>query len=199
MKLLLQSSTPAATGKMPAFRKELIKVGKYVKDSTKQVLDVTKDTLNHWVKTFDAWTKNGNKVPVPNGHTNDATANKGWVKKLEVVGDSLYGVMELLDETLAKTTDISICIEPKVVDGKGNIYESIITHVALTTTPVVPGLAGFETLSLSLDDDASGLNVMDKVVLARRKAAGMEDEPVTDGENAMEKEVNRRIRNAERK
>ena len=136
---------------MPRYRKELIKVGKYVKDSTKQAFEVTKETLEHWVSEFNKWVNAGNRVPIPLGHAREGLpeANQGWVTAMVVEGKSLFGIMEILDPDLALTTDVSICVEPQVVDGKGHKYKSIITHVALCTDPVVPGLGEFETLSLS--------------------------------------------------
>ena len=136
------------------FRKQLIKVGSYVKDSTKQEFTVALDTLNHWVKTFDLWLSNGNKVSVPLTHAvaGSGADNQGWVTELSVEGDSLFGVIELKDPALALTSDVSIYVPAKAVDGKGIEYIAPITHVALCTDPVIPGLESFEKLELSLGD-----------------------------------------------
>lgn len=152
LQLQTSSPTPVSTDGMPKYKKEIIKVGKYVKASTNQTLDVDLELLNHWKNMFDLWTNNGNKVPVPLGHEREGMpeANAGWVLSMYVEENSLYAVIELLDDTLALTTDVSVCIESKVIDGKGVEYSSIITHVALCTDPVVPGLSKFEKLSFSL-------------------------------------------------
>lgn len=133
------------------YRKELIKVGSYVKASTNQAFKVTKEILSHWANTFHRWVSAGNKVPIPLGHGREGQpeANAGWVTNMFVDDGVLVGIMNILDPQLALTTDVSICVEPDVVDGKGNKYSSLITHVALCTDPVVPGLKDFETLSLS--------------------------------------------------
>ena len=133
------------------FRKEVIKIGKYIHPATKKAFEITVDTLNHWVSTFNRWIGNGNKVPIPLGHSkvNNPEANAGWVTGLAVDGDSLVGIMELSDPKLALTTDVSICVEPEIVDGKGVKYSNIISHIALCTDPVIVGLEKFTKLSLS--------------------------------------------------
>jgi len=152
------------------YRKELIRVGQYVKAATNQRINVTKERLNHWVKTFSQWIANGNKVPIPAMHERegDPLANQGWVTSLFIKGNSLYGIMELFDETLALVSDVSIAVPNEITDGKGNKYKQPITHVALTTTPVVSGLEDFIKLSLS-----TGENNMDfiKKIAAKLKIA----------------------------
>lgn len=157
---VLQLSTSPATelglsvSGLTQFRKELIRVGSYVKNSTKQSFTVALETLNHWVKTFDLWLANGNKVSIPMAHdrAGDTESNQGWVTAMSVEGNSLYGVMELKDPALALTSDVSIYVPVEVVDGKGIKYKVPITHVALCVDPVIPGLESFEKLELSLGD-----------------------------------------------
>lgn len=133
------------------FRKEVIKTGRYIHPDTKQEFEVTVETLNHWKATFDRWTANGNQVPIPLGHEQDGKPekNQGWVTEMAVEDNSLYCIMELVDPELALTTDVSICVEKKIIDGKGNVYDTLITHVALCTHPVIAGLEDFQKLSLS--------------------------------------------------
>ncbi len=133
------------------FRKEVIKVGKYIHPATKKAFEITVDTLNHWVSTFNRWIGNGNQVPIPLGHSKvyNPEANAGWVTSLAVDGNSLVGIMELSDPKLALTTDVSICVEPELTDGKGVKYSNIISHIALCTDPVIAGLDKFMKLSLS--------------------------------------------------
>jgi hypothetical protein len=175
--LQLQTLPPVEIG-LDQYRKELIKVGKYVKVSTNQTFEVTLATLNHWVQEFSRWTANGNKVPVPLGHdkANRPEDNAGWVTSMFVEDNSLYGIMELTSAELALTTDVSICIEPKVTDGKGERYQSIITHVALCVDPVVPGLNEFETLSLSLSIGETNMEFVKKIA----KLLGMSDDAPTE-------------------
>jgi len=146
------------------FRKELVKVGRYFKEKTGQAFEVTTDTIDHWVLTFNRWIANGNKVPVPLSHdrANEPESNQGWVHKLWREDNTLVGLMELSDASLALTTDVSICVQGEVIDGKGQKYTQPITHVALCTDPVIPGLEKFEKLSLS-----NGDTKMDKKKLAK--------------------------------
>jgi len=145
------------------YRKELVKVGRYFKAKTGQAFEVTRDTIDHWVVTFNRWTANGNHVPIPLSHdrAHEPEANRGWVHKLWREDDTLVGLLELNDENLALTTDVSICVQGEIIDGKGQKYLQPITHVALCTDPVIPGLDKFWKLSLSKGDSK-----MDRKVLA---------------------------------
>ncbi len=153
--MILQLQTfPACQAGLNRFRKELIKVGHYVKASTDQKFNITLQTLEHWVNEFNRWVTNGNKVPIPPGHdnANDPEKNQGWVESLFVEGNSLYGILELLNPRLALVTDVSISVPAEVIDGKGNKYVNPIDHVALCVDPVIGGLEGFDKLSLSNGD-----------------------------------------------
>ncbi len=133
------------------FRKELIKVGSYFKQSDQLQFAVDRSMLDHWAATFFAMKVNGVKVPVPSGHTTDPDRNRGWV--LDIAAKETLGrVIELVGERikLAGTNDVSIYAEPSFTDGRGNKYEWPILHVALCTDPVVPGLRPFEMLMMSM-------------------------------------------------
>ncbi len=140
--------------RLTRYRKELIKVGQYVKTSAGLAFSVTLDTLHHWQTSFDRWIKNGNKVPIPLGHgaAGDPGKNQGWVRSMFVEGDSLIGILELSNPELALTTDVSIFVPVDHIDGRGQKYDQPIAHVALCTDPVIPGLEGFQQLSLSLGE-----------------------------------------------
>ena len=145
---------PACSVGLNKYRKEILKAGHYVKESAGQEFDITVRTLDHLIKTFSLWVAGGNKVSVPLGHerANLPEFNKGWVDSLFRDGDSLFAILELSDPELALTTDVSVCIEAEFVDGKGIKYENVLTHVALTTSPVVGGLSNFTKLSLSIGE-----------------------------------------------
>lgn len=163
IEMILQLKTPPASslglseGGLTRFKKELIKVGSYIKGSTQQSFTVAADTLTHWVKTFDLWLANGNKVAIPLAHdrAGDVATNQGWVTQLFIEGESLFGIMELKTPELALTSDVSIYVPLEVVDGKGIRYMQPITHIALCTDPVIPGLESFEKLSLSNKGDTN--------------------------------------------
>lgn len=150
----LKLNRDASGASVYRFKKEVIKVGKFYKDTQDFAFEVTHDTLDHWEKTFDAWTAMGNKVSVPIGHEGygDPEENRGWVTDLYVEGDSLIGVFELVGEDaseLAAASDVSIYAPPKEIDGLGNEYIYPVTHICLTTVPVIPGLSKFEAIAAS--------------------------------------------------
>jgi hypothetical protein len=134
------------------FRKELIRVGTYC---TSDGLEFTVDesSIDNWSAQFSRMCSNGVKVPVPTSHTNDSTANRGWMVDIFREGQSLIGVVDLVGEdaiAMAGRTDVSIFSPAHHTDGKGNTYDWPITHVALCTDPVIPGLDGFVPLAASL-------------------------------------------------
>lgn len=148
------------TAGLTRYTKELIKIGSYVKDSAALAFEVTHDTLVHWRDTFHRWIANGLKVGIPLGHdaADKPEKNQGWVLDMYVEGDALVGVLELKDPELALTTDVSIFVPGQHTDGRGNKYVQPIQHVALCTNPVIPGLKGFEQLSLSEGVSSMKLN-----------------------------------------
>ena len=173
LKLSTESGQPAQR-----FRKELIRVGHYVKATDGLDFDVTREALDHWVMSFGKMKEAGVSVPVPIGHTQDATANRGWVREMFREGDSLYGVIELIGTdaiALAGRTDVSIFSPPASIDGRGTQYLRPITHVALVTDPVVPGLAGFEAIAASL----ASVNPKDVTILQRKEPIAMADPILT--------------------
>jgi hypothetical protein len=72
------------------FRKELIRVGRYVKAADGIEFEVTHRTLRHWIMEFARMKANGVRVPIPNGHHNagNADQNRGYVESLIVDGDA---------------------------------------------------------------------------------------------------------------
>jgi hypothetical protein len=154
------------------YRKELITTGKYIKAADGIEFEVTDDTLNHWVLAFAQWTASGNKVPVPLTHDNadNPENNRGWVVDEFREGDSLIGLIDLIGEDadkLAASSDVSIYTPKKYTDGRGNVYTWPITHVALCTNPLIPGLKGFEAIAASLAQPIKQeTKIMDHKVLA---------------------------------
>jgi len=150
------------------FLKELIKAGHYVKECDGLEFDVTPRLLEHWAATFARMRANGLNVPVPNGHTHDGAANRGWVRHLFRAGDSLYGVVDLVGDgiPMAATNDVSIYAVPEFTDGHGNRYRWPILHVALCTDPVVPGLAGFLPIAAALDSPPADVPVFQRQTVA---------------------------------
>jgi hypothetical protein len=148
-----RAASAAEGGDVPRRRytKQLIRVGEYHIDG--RVLRVTPDTLRHWEATFSRMKTNGVKVPLPEGHTDAPGKNRGWVHGMWVEDDALVGEVEAVGAdaiNLAERSDVSICARRRFTDGKGNEYTWPILHVALTPTPVVPGLNGFVRVAASV-------------------------------------------------
>jgi len=165
-KYFLQLSTfPACSLGLIGFRKEVLKVGHYVKESTNQEFDITSKILDDLVVTFDKWIAEGNKCPVPLGHERAHLPefNRGWVRSLFREEDSLYAIMELSDPELALTTDVSVCIESEVTDGHGITYKNVLSHIALTCEPVVGKLHNF--LRLSLSKGTKNMDILKKLAI----------------------------------
>lgn len=136
------------------FLKDLIRVGTYINPADGQAFDVTIDDLDHWAAMFSLMDANGVRVPVPEGHTTEAAANRGYVRGMFRDGDVLRGKIELIGPdaiALAGRNDVSVYVPPAFTDGKGNKYARPITHVAITSYPVVSGLKPFVPIAASLD------------------------------------------------
>lgn len=138
------------------FRKDLIRVGEYVKSKTNQQFAITPSDLDAFVSTFSAMQSAGVKVPVPLGHTRDADANRGYVSEIFRDGDTLMANIDLIGDDaikLAGRTEVSICVEPEIVDGKGNKHTNAIEHVAIVTDPVIPKQDGWVRIAASRAGD----------------------------------------------
>lgn len=143
------------------YRKELIYVDTFTKDNGEEKFSFAVDEklIDHWVETFKRYTTNGNKVPVPLGHSTDPEKTRGEVIEFERGRDSqgrtaLFGKIKFRDAEaakLSKTSNVSIYVEPQYKDGKANVYEKPVLHVALTDYPVVPGLEPFQAIAASND------------------------------------------------
>lgn len=143
--------------KVPAqrYKKDVIRLGQYIKVSDGLTFAVTPLSLSNWVMQFHHMQENGVKVPIPNGHKNagNSKENMGWVDKLWVEDGTLWMACTLIGEdaiVTAKRSDVSLHSPPSVIDGKGNAYQRPIAHVALCPDPVVPGLGDFIPLAASM-------------------------------------------------
>lgn len=133
------------------YKKEIIKTGTYANTDDTE-FKVSKDKLNHWVIQFQLMKKNGVKVPVPLDHSFDADKNRGWVREMYVEGSSLIAEIEMIGEDACKElerNDVSIYAPIKFRDGKGNEYLQPITHVALTSYPLIQGMKPAEIMASS--------------------------------------------------
>lgn len=138
-------------------RKEIMRTGSYFKAADGLSFEIDTDILDHWASTCEEYLAAGNRIPVPATHydSENPESNRGWVTGMERSGESLYAFMDLFGpdrksiETLAAVSDVSIFVPPERVDGHGKMFVRPITHVALCTDPVIPGLEQFEVLAAS--------------------------------------------------
>jgi len=165
------------------FKKEIVQAGKWRHPADGQLIDIPQARLSHWNSQFQAMKANGMKVYVPEDHTRNPDANRGWVTDMEVVGDKLVATMDLIGEDaikLASRIDVSIQARD-LVDGKGNRYPDAIEHTALVADPVITGLNKFviqlsraKTLGLSIG--GSSMESLKKIAASLGIEAGEMDE-----------------------
>lgn len=153
--------TPKSKDAMPRqrFRKELIRVGRYVKSTDaklKNGFSITPEMLLHWVTTFDAMKKDGIEVPVPKDHSMKSEDSLGNVEEMFIEGGSLFGILEMIGEDAilaAHRNNVSIFSPTDWTDGNGKKWEHPIRHVGVTPYPVIPGLQKFEAIAASFVDE----------------------------------------------
>jgi hypothetical protein len=164
------------------FRKEVIRVGSYVKDDEGIEFEVTPKLLKHWIATFKEMKADGIEVPIPAGHTDEPEKNHGFVRDVFAEGESLFNIMELIGKDsidLAKRNHVSIYCPPELINpkkmagGKRKIYKRPIVHVALTPKPVIPGLGPWEAVAASLTLKVKGEDMNWEEI---RKGLGIEGE-----------------------
>jgi len=134
------------------YTKDLIRVGEYYKAGTDQAFEITSDRLLAFAASFASMKQAGVKIPVPEGHTNEPSRNRGYVDDMYVEGDTLYAKLTMVGEdaiSLAGRAEVSIYAVPEFIDGKGNKYKNVIEHVAIVTNPVIPDQGGFVPIAAS--------------------------------------------------
>lgn len=170
------------------FRKEIIRVGDFVKASDDIKFSVTPATLLHWVDTFQAMKANGVTVRIPNTHegVDDPDQTRGIVEDIFIDGNSLIMSCDLIgDDAIAAAArnDVSICVPTELIDGLGKKHVRPIQHVALTPNPVIPGLAAFERIAAS--ESRTKMKGFDMKLTDIEKAIGLDAGTLTES-NAVE-------------
>ena len=155
------------------YEKELLPVGEITHwmgdDREVQQVTVERPYLDRLVTMFKQMKKTGVKVPLFKTHKEDPDNERGEIVKLfvkpnEKGEDSLHSHVRFHEKEFARQgrhNDVSVGIPPKFVDGKKNIYNWALRHVALTSKPVVPGLSKFAPIVLSFDNN-DGLMLADE-------------------------------------
>lgn len=143
--------------------KELLPVGDYRRKTEKSDMEFSIDEpfLEHLSTTFESYLSNGNKVPIYRTHEETPENRMGTVTGVEVREGS-RGKKALFvktsfateaDRDMALKNDVSAFIPQRLFDGSGVEYKRPLKHVAVTSTPVIPGLSEFETIAASFVDD----------------------------------------------
>lgn len=149
------------------YEKEILPIGKLTRwvSDAKEVLEanITRPFLDNIVSNFKKFKEVGVRVPVFKTHSEDPSNKRGqvedvYVKKNSRGEDSLYGKIKFDNQeavSLGTVNDVSALIPPKFVDGRGNKYMWPLRHVAITSTPVLPGLEDWNGPVVLAFEDAS--------------------------------------------
>ena len=153
------------------FKKEVLRVGRWVHPATGEDLDFDHAFLERLVRDTTRWIELGNKVWFPAGHTTDIRANLGFWPRFELEGERLVGVVDVLDDAAAANVgktiqDVSAGIHLGALASTGEAFDAVIEHVAATPEPVIPGQSNFVRLARE-----AGRKTMDQVDLAPLRTA----------------------------
>lgn len=161
IKLLHRGNKFAARG-AGLYLKDVIHDGVWVHPLTNQTIIVTPEIRKSMEVNMAKFLANGNKVPMPDGHTTATEANKGfWPGPFVSMGDDVLGVAQPLDAQTKKqledgTADaVSVSWWSKYKDSNAVEYNDIFEHICLTNYPVVGKQRNFVKLSGKDVDDKS--------------------------------------------
>jgi len=160
---------------MPQFKKQILRPGTYHVvglDGKRRPEDISLDRIALWVDSFKKMREAGVRVPAPWGHKgllasneqrpefSDPRLNAGFWNDLWIdpkTGD-LYGQLEVpdghpdADKIGTTVVEVSPMVLENWTDGNGKTYKEAPVHIALCTSPVVPGQENFEQVK-----DAAGM------------------------------------------
>lgn len=148
---------------MAKFKKKVLEPGTY--QSPDGEIVITPERINHWVNSFHKMKEAGLKIPTPWGHQskanpdyeerefNESKYNAGFLENFEK--DDKGALIAIVDVPREEDADrvgtvvqeVSPQVETAWKDGKGRVWEDVITHLAFVTHPVVPGQDNFESIT----------------------------------------------------
>jgi len=132
--------------------KEIIHPGSWHKMDTGRVVEVTADIIEAAYEAFKNGLPKYVSVPAGSYHPDQVAAedNRGFVQKLKIVGDKLFGGFKFTNpDTQAAVedgsiADCSVYLEPDVIHPEtGEKFGWALTHVLLTNNPLVQDLEPF--------------------------------------------------------
>ena len=135
--------------------KEIIRPGTWFKMNTGKRIEVTKEIIDEAFRAFSAGLPRFVSVPADSHHGETrgvipVEANKGFVPKLRMIGDSLFGGFKFTDAQIGagvkagSIADCSVYLQPDVVHpSTGEKFNWVLRHVLLTNDPLVQGLGAW--------------------------------------------------------
>jgi hypothetical protein len=151
----LENGDEADDGDDELVWKEIIHPGKWSKTDTGNIVEITAEMI---AEVFRAWKDKLPKlISVPTDSHHDRTggivpveSNRGFVQKLKLIGDKLFGGFKLTDPEVSygvqvgNIADCSVYLQPDVIHPEtGEKYDWILEHVLLTNAPLVQDLQPF--------------------------------------------------------
>lgn len=149
---------------MAKFKKKVLEPGTY--QSPDGEIVITPERITHWVNSFQKMKAAGLKIPTPWGHQtkannpdydeiefNQSKYNAGFLENFEKdAKGALVAIVDVPREEDAEKVgtivqEVSPQVETAWKDGKGRVWEDVITHLAFVTHPVVPGQDNFESIT----------------------------------------------------
>jgi len=144
--------------------KELIHPGEWFKSDTGRKVQVTAEIIKG---VFAAWKAGLPKlISVPSdSHHNQSDgivpveSNRGFVEKLKLIGDKLFGGFKLTDPEVSygvqvgNIADCSVYLQPEIIHYEtGEKFPWSLRHVLLTNDPLAQGLGPFGAIPANRDD-----------------------------------------------
>jgi hypothetical protein len=165
--------------------KEIIHPGQWHKMDSGRVVEVTADIIESAYEAFRAGLPKFVSVPAGSYHPDSVAAedNRGFVKKLKMIGDRLFGGFQFTNpDTKAAVedgsiADCSVYLEPEVTHPEsGEKFDWALTHVLLTNNPLVQDLQPF---GAPIPASASGNVKVDLYVQDQEEGHMPEHEDIT--------------------
>ncbi len=156
--------------------KELIHPGAWFKMDSGKRVEVTAEIIAEVYRAFSAGLPKYVSVPTDDHHFEKSgdvpvEANRGFVRKLKLIDDRLFGGFDLLSEDVragvadGSIADCSVYIQANVKHpATGEQFDWVLRHVLLTNNPLVQDLEGWNTIP------AAGSNTIGAIIVHYKRA-----------------------------
>jgi len=148
--------------------KELIHPGKWFKTDTGRIVEITAEIIKEVFRAWKAGLPKLISVPVDHHHVGAGgsvppTSNRGFVDKLKLIGDRLFGGFRFTDPEVAygvqvgNIADSSVFLYPNPIHPEtGEKFKWELAHVLLTNDPLVQDLGPFGAVPASASGAEGG-------------------------------------------